>query len=147
MTHDTLNYAAKIRECGFRLTPQRELILDAVCEAGGHTTVEEIYDRLQAKASAINLATVYRALDFLCDMRLVVTAEINGHKVFEIAGLTPHHHLVCRICGRVERLEHQAVKELFDKLRRERGFKVDTDHLVLFGQCKDCLAQEKKGSE
>ena len=141
MSHQKLNYAAKIRERGFRLTPQRELILEAICEAGDHTTVEEIYTRLQARAPAINLATVYRTVDFLCDIGLVVAAEIEGQKLFEIAGETPHHHLVCHGCGQVERLDHETVADLFDKLDHERGFKVDMDHLVLCGLCQDCREQ------
>lgn len=138
VSHWKLNYASKIRQLGFRLTPQRELILDAICEGGGHTTLEEIYARLHDKAPAINLATVYRNLKFWCDMGIVVEAEIGGQKLYEIAGETPHHHLVCHRCGRVERLEHEMVANLFDELERERGFRVDMDHLVLCGLCRYC---------
>ncbi len=141
MSHDRLNYAEKIRERGFRLTPQRELILDAICEGGGHTSFDEIYAWVQAKAPAINQATVYRTLDFLCQMRLVVAADIGGCKVYEIAGLTPHHHLVCQTCGRVESLAHETVTGLFARIERERQFKVDMNHLVLFGLCQECLEQ------
>jgi Fur family ferric uptake transcriptional regulator len=138
MPHLRLNYATKIREQGFRLTPQRQLILDAICEGRGHTAFDEIYARVQAKATAINRATVYRTLHFLCDMGLVVAAEIQGQKVYEIAGERPHHHLVCRACGRVERFDGEMIRDLFDRLEREQQFKVDMDHLVLFGLCQDC---------
>jgi len=144
MSHNRLNYAAKIREGGFRLTPQRQLILDAVCEGGGHTTFDEIYARVRAKAPAINQATVYRALDFLCQMQLVVAANIGGSKVYEIATETPHHHLVCRLCNRVEPLDHEMMAGLFARLERERQFRVDTSHLVLFGLCQECWQQENQ---
>jgi len=142
MSHQSLDYATKIRERGFRLTPQRELILDAVCEGSGHTTFDEICARVHDKAKAINLATVYRTLDFLCGMGLIVTAEINDHRVYEIAGQQPHHHLVCRACGRVERLDHEMLEALLAKVERERGFKVDMGHMVLLGQCQDCRNRE-----
>jgi Fe2+ or Zn2+ uptake regulation protein len=142
MSHQKLDYAAKIREGGFRLTPQRELILNAICEGGGHTTLDEIYARVQAKAKAINLATVYRTLDFLCDMGLVVSAEIDGHKVYEIASQRPHHHLVCQKCGRVEGLKHEMVETLFTRIERERQFRVNMKHLVLFGICQDCCDEK-----
>ena len=142
MSHQKLDYATKIREGGFRLTPQRELILNAICEGGGHTTLDEIYARVQAKAKAINLATVYRTLDFLCDMGLVVSAEIDGHKVYEIASQRPHHHLVCQECGRVEGLEHEMVETLFARIEHERQFRVNMKHLVLFGRCQDCCDEK-----
>ena len=142
MSHQKLDYATKIRECGCRLTPQRELILDAVCEGGGHTTVDEIYARVRARSKAVNLATVYRTLGFLCDMELVVCAEIDGHRVFEIASARPHHHLVCRLCGGVERLDHEIFQTLFTQIERQRGFKVEMKHLVLFGLCQDCRNRE-----
>jgi Fur family ferric uptake transcriptional regulator len=143
MSHQRLNYAAKIREHGFRLTPQRELILDAVCEGHGHTTLDEIWARVHDKATAINLATVYRTLDFLRDMRLIVTADIHGHKVYEIAGQQPHHHLVCRACGRVERLDHETMEALFTRIEREQQFKADMDHVVLCGLCQDCRNRDQ----
>jgi Fur family ferric uptake transcriptional regulator len=143
MSHHRLNYATKIRERGFRLTPQREIILDAVCEGRGHTTFDEIYTRVQAKAPAINRATVYRTLDFLREMRLVVEADLGGgRKVYEIAGETPHHHLVCRACGRVEEFDQEMMESLFTRIERERQFEVDMDHLVLFGLCQECCNQK-----
>lgn len=138
MSHYTRDYARLMRERGFRLTPQRQFVLDAICEGGGHTTFEEIYARVQARSPAINRATVYRTLHFLCDLRLVVAATISGHTVYEIAGETPHHHLVCRECGRVEEMGHEVLRELLDRIERERQFAVDVDHLVLYGECKAC---------
>lgn len=139
MPHQNLDYAALMRERGFRVTPQRELILDAICEGGGHTTPEEIYQRVQARAPAVNRATVYRTLDFLCELRLVVAANIGGGRmVYEVAGEMPHHHLVCRTCGQVAQIGHETVKDLFVRIEREYQFTVDMDHLALFGLCQEC---------
>ena len=138
MTHTSQDYAGLIHERGFRLTPQRQFVLDAVCEGHGHTSAEEIHQRVQAKASAVNRATVYRTLDFLCELRLVVAAEIGGHTVYEIAGSEPHHHLVCLNCGLQEPLDHSMVKPFFAKISGETGFAVQTNHLALFGICHTC---------
>ena len=138
MSHHRWDYAALIREQGFRVTPQRELIMDAICEGEGHTTPDEIYGRVRAKTPHVNRATVYRNLDFLCEMRLIVAVQIGGHMYYEIAGDTPHHHLVCRNCNKVERISHDTVKALFDKVEREQRFMVDMDHLALFGLCHKC---------
>jgi Fe2+ or Zn2+ uptake regulation protein len=120
------------------VTPQRQLILDAICEGGGHTTPEEIYERVRARTPHVNRATVYRNLDFLCDLRLVVAAQIGGQMYYEIAGDTPHHHLICRRCNRVEEISHDVVRSLFAKIEREQQFTVDMDHLALFGLCQKC---------
>jgi Fe2+ or Zn2+ uptake regulation protein len=144
MTHHLLNYAARLRERGMRLTPQREMILDAICEGGGPTTFDEIYARLHAKSPAINQATVYRALKVFCDLDLVAAADLgDGKTVYEIASVTPHHHLVCRACGQVETIDQAALASLFAALEREQRFAPDVHHLVLFGYCRRCCPTRK----
>jgi Fur family ferric uptake transcriptional regulator len=142
MTQPTSNYAELMHERGFRNTLQRQFILDALSQGKGHTTAEEIVGRVQAKAAAVNRATVYRTLDFLCQQRLVVAANIGGQTVYEIAGKEPHHHLVCLNCGGQEPLEHSTVKPFFAKIKREYGFEVETNHLALFGLCRQCRAAD-----
>ena len=144
MPHHTFDYAALMRERGFRVTPQRQLILDAICEGGGHTTPDEIYARVHAKAPPINLATVYRNLDFLCEMRLVVAAQIGGHMYYEIAGEIPHHHLVCRKCNKVTQIGHETLKVFFDEIQRQQKFVIDMDHVTLFGLCSKCSRTKTK---
>jgi len=138
MTSQDSNYAALMHERGFRNTLQRQFILEALRESKGHTTAEEVVERVQAKAAPVNRATVYRTLDFLCEQRLVVAANIGGQTVYELAGEEPHHHLVCLNCGAQEPLEHGTVEPFFAKIERENGFVVQTNHLALFGLCRQC---------
>lgn len=142
--HNTLNYAEHLRAHGFRLTPQREMILDAVCEGGGPTALEEIVARVQAKSPAINLSTVYRALHFFIEMGLVVAADVDGRKVYEIAPGIPYHRLICRRCGRVIPLDHHEAETFLAHITERYGFIFDTHHLALSGLCRDCalLAEE-----
>ena len=142
MSHDRSECAAQMRGHGFRVTPQRMLLLDAICEGNGHTTLDEIYERVKAKAPGINQATVYRTLDFLCELRLVVSAEIEGHTVYEIASETPHHHLACRGCGSVQELTDFHFQELRYHLLKEHGFKADLDHMAITGLCAKCMESE-----
>jgi len=130
-----------MREHGFRVTPQRQLILDAICESGGHISPDAIYARAHAKAPALHRATVYRALDFLCEMRLVVAMRWGGRMYYEIAGEAPHHHLICRNCDRVEQIDHQTMKALLAPIEREHQFSIDMDHIAFFGLCKRCRAK------
>ena len=146
MCHDQLDYASRIRASGFRMTPQRQMILDAICASGGHTTFDEILARVQARAPALNRATVYRTLDFLCDLRLVVALELDGQTRYEIAGATPHHHLVCRACGQVQALDDALLDSVKKAVKRRHHFKVDMDHIALLGLCEYCQHEESKSS-
>jgi Fe2+ or Zn2+ uptake regulation protein len=138
MTHNKQNFAARIREEGYRFTPQRQLILDSLCSLGGHATVEQIYERVAATAPSINLATVYRTVSFLEELNLVVSAEIQGKTFYEIADATPHHHLVCRACGSVTQLADYHLHDLTEHLADEHDFRAELDHLVIRGLCRDC---------
>lgn len=138
MSHDKLNYIERIHEQGGRMTPQRQIILDAVCTIGHHTTANEIYERVHATTPAINRATVYRTLAFFCDLQIVVSAEIDGKTVYEIAESTPHHHLVCCQCGHVTMFANHHFDDLVQHLVEEHHFQPKLNHLTIPGLCAAC---------
>jgi Fe2+ or Zn2+ uptake regulation protein len=138
MSHKERGFTRRIRELGYRLTPQRQLILDTVCDIGDHATAAEICQRVQATAPAINRATVYRTLNFLCELRLLVSGEIAGKTVYELADPEHHHHLVCRSCGQVASLADHHFRELVAHLFEEHSFAADLDHLTISGLCACC---------
>jgi Fur family ferric uptake transcriptional regulator len=128
-----------IKQSGFRITPQRQIILDVLHEAGGHCTPEEVYQRVQSKSSAINRTTIYRTLEFLVRLGLVTTAHVQGNQViYELASEHPHHHLVCQQCDKVDMIDHTMVESMFANLENQSGYKINSDHLVLFGICPHC---------
>jgi Fur family ferric uptake transcriptional regulator len=110
-------------------------------------TPEAIYQWVAAQAPGVNRATVYRNLDFLCDRRLVVAARIGRETVYELAGLEPHHHLICRECSVTATLPNAAVQGFFREIHQAYAFSVDMDHLTLFGLCADCRAQPERLSK
>ncbi len=139
MSHNTLNYREAMRRRGYRVTPQRELILDCVCEAGRHTTLEDIYARARRRSPGVNLATVYRTLRFMADIGVVVTAESADHgTLYEIASQPSHHHLVCRACHREVQLDSEIFQPVFAAIERNQHFKIDRNHLTIHGLCKEC---------
>src|SRR5258707_15719401 len=138
MGDQRMDYGALLRRRGFRMTPQREVILEAISAGPGHTAFDEIFARVQARSPAMNRATLYRTLDFLRQQRLILSAEIGGQTVYEIAQDGPHHHLVCVNCGATEALPHAEVKPFFEQLERDHQFTVLTNHLALFGLCQNC---------
>jgi Fur family transcriptional regulator, ferric uptake regulator len=138
MTHDLLDYPARLRRDGYRVTPQRKEMLDAICRLGKHASTEQIIRTVQKTSPHLNRATIYRNLIFLRDRHLLVSAEIGGDTVFEISKLEPHHHLICRQCGQVTELSHDSVANLFDAIKKQWGFQAETDHITLEGLCLKC---------
>jgi Fur family ferric uptake transcriptional regulator len=87
----------------------------------------------------IDPSTIYRALDVLVEVGLVVVSEIaETGKIYKIAGAAQHHHLVCQSCGKVLTIQAEALAPLLNQLREYYGFEVRADHLSLPGFCADC---------
>ena len=145
MSHNNRDFAAEMRARGYRVTPQRQMILDAICASGGHVTPEEIYNRVHVLAPALSRATVYRNVEFLGELGLVVAIQIGGQTAYEIAGETPHHHLVCRRCGQQQALEHALVVPLARAVQQRHQFHVDVSHVALTGLCAQCARSEADG--
>ena len=144
MSHNQLDLATLLHNEGYRLTPQRQMVLDAVCEAAGHATAEQVYELVQKKSEAVNRATVYRTLKFLREMDLVVSTTLpDGGVEYELAGSKPHHHLVCHHCGMDYEIPDTLFSELVETIAEMYDFEVDTTHLSLYGTCAACLEEKK----
>lgn len=131
---------------GYRLTPQRQVILEAVRRAGDHVTPEQVYETVHAQQPAISRATIYRTLDFLCEQRLITAMHWGGQMYYEIAGETPHHHLICRTCGGLEEIDRALIELLIESTLKKHRFTIDMDHIALFGQCRQCASQNSRSA-
>lgn len=148
MSHHRLDWEQVLWARGHRVTPQRSLVLDAVCDAEGHsTTLGEIYAHVQRQDATVDRSTVYRALHLFVQLGIVVSTDAgDGEARFEIATPVPHHHLICRQCGRAQEIEGPELAESFGLIANRYGFRVTTEHLTLFGLCAECQAMEAAGS-
>jgi Fur family transcriptional regulator, ferric uptake regulator len=127
-----------LRAKGYRLTPQRQLVLDAVTELG-HATPEEAFSWVTERASGVNISTVYRTLELLEELGLVKHAHLShGAPTYHAAAAPEHVHLICRGCGVITEISPDAVAPLVEQLRRDQGFVADVSHLTVFGECKEC---------
>jgi Fur family ferric uptake transcriptional regulator len=143
MSHHT-GLVESVRGQGYRMTPQREMILDAI-HREGHVTADEIYQRVCAKTPAINLATVYRTLELLKALGIVTAIDTgDGCVHYELAGEQRHHHLVCEGCGYTLELDCDVLLPLERELLRRYGFVMNLNHLALFGTCPDCQKPKRK---
>lgn len=126
---------------GYRSTPQRQVVIDVLIEHNRHMTPDEVYAHVQKATPGINRATIYRTLNFLCELGMVTASDIYGQRVFEIAGEAPHHHLVCQRCGKTSELDGALVEAFFDAVDKAQQFRALNRHLVLHGLCADCRAE------
>jgi len=131
----------RLRSQGYRLTPQRQLVLEAVEELG-HSTPEDVLKHVQERASGVNASTVYRTLDVLERTGLVKHTHLgHGAATYHVATMPAHVHLVCRVCGGVQEVEPSAVATLVSVLDEQRGFETDVNHLTVFGRCAVCRTE------
>lgn len=137
----------RLRGSGYRLTPQRQLILRAV-EKLGHATPDEVLGEVRSQASAVNASTVYRTLEVLEELGLVRHAHLHDRApTYHSASDPEHFHLVCRNCHRVESVGPGVLQQLSHTLEQEHGFRIDLGHLAVFGTCVACEATEPSPHE
>jgi len=130
----------ELRARGYRVTPQRQLVLEAIKELG-HAAPDDICAKVQETASGVNISTVYRTLELLEGLGLVTHTHLgHGAPTYHLASEADHLHLVCRSCGRVIQVGTETAAGLSELLEREHGFETDVRHLTVFGTCRECRA-------
>lgn len=114
-------------------------ILELLESNDQHLKANEVYQHLHPRFPAVNRSTIYRALERLAHQRKVSVSDIGtGAAVYQKVTVGMHHHLVCQKCSQVQTIDHAAVGVFFEQIENHFGFKVDTNHLVLFGECAAC---------
>ena len=99
MHHYVKSSNETLRKRGYRLTPQRHMILSVIQEADGHLNIDQILERVQERNPYVSLSTVYRTLELLRELGLVRENHLPGEQPhYETAESAAHHHLVCRRC-------------------------------------------------
>jgi len=129
----------KLKNLGYRLTPQRLMIASAIENSHDHVSAEEIYSQVVAKYPNVNISTIYRTLELLEQLGLVTETDLGGGRVrYHPADKGHHHHLICQKCGAVIDLDEATLSPLRDALLRQYDFTADLRHLGIFGRCKKC---------
>ncbi|HOT91778.1 MAG TPA: Fur family transcriptional regulator [Anaerolineae bacterium] len=138
------HFVRQLHERGLRLTPQRELVLKVMHQLEAPATAEEIYARVHALSASVDISTVYRTLDLFREFNLVATFDPgDGIRRYEHLGVeAPHHHLVCRACGKVSQVALEELQPLIAHLAATSGFVADTVALTISGLCAACYARD-----
>jgi Fur family ferric uptake transcriptional regulator len=131
-------WEARLREQGFRITAQRQLVLESVNQLG-HGTPEEILSSVQKTASGVNLSTIYRTLEVLESVGLITHTHIgHGAPVYHSQDESPHIHLVCDDCTEVTSIPAASAAQFSLDLKETYGFTAHMTHMAVTGSCKAC---------
>ena len=134
-----LDIAGELSKQGYRLTPQRLMILSAIENSDDHISAEEIYSQVVARYPNVNISTVYRTLELLTRLGLATESDLGGGRVrYHPAEKGHHHHLVCQECGALIDLDESLLAPLKEALLREHNFVADLRHLAISGCCVNC---------
>ncbi|OEV08991.1 Fur family transcriptional regulator [Streptomyces nanshensis] len=137
----TTDWHSDLRARGYRLTPQRQLVLEAVDKLE-HSTPDDILAEVRRTAGGVNISTVYRTLELLEELGLVSHAHLgHGAPTYHLADRHDHLHLVCRDCTEVIEADLSVAGPFAERLLDAFGFDTDLKHFAIFGRCGKCSAQ------
>jgi len=134
----------QIRKAGYRVTPQRAVILETIAHMEGHRSAQEVFESASARLPGLNLATVYRSLDTLHHAGLIDLFSVSPDSMrFSLHDeANKHAHLLCKHCGVVIEVTFEPFDRLITDIERDLNFSIDSNHLSFQGTCQNCREAE-----
>lgn len=141
----------RLHSKSYKLTPQREATLRVLLEREeDHLSAEEVFLLVKEKAPEIGLATVYRTLELLSELKIVDKINFgDGVSRYDLRkeGVEHfHHHLVCIECGSVEEIIDDLLGDVEKIVEKNWGFEVKDHRLTFHGVCKQCQTSTVKSN-
>ncbi len=151
-SEDIRRITDKLRKSGYKLTPQRQAIVDILIDCiGKHLTVEEVFDLVKVRRPEIGLATVYRTIMLMNELDIVTRLDlIDGTARYELKRDDEnhtHHHLFCVKCSRVFEFMDDLLDPLEEEIEKEYHFKILNHSLKFYGICNECAKEEQMKEE
>jgi Fur family peroxide stress response transcriptional regulator len=127
----------KCRRQGFKITPQRLAIFDALHNNNNHPTAEMLYKEISRKYPTITLTTVYKTLDMLINMGEIVSLDINPERKHFDPRTELHHHIICEKCKQIMDV-FEVESEIKPPKEIENKFVLKGYHIDFYGICQKC---------
>ena len=124
-----------------RLTSQRQVILEELKKVTSHPTANEVYDMVRKRLPRIGLGTVYRNLDLLAEKGIIKKLEVGGEQKRFDGDTSPHYHIRCMQCNRVEDIFIERDMELEKNAASCCNYKILDHHVQFSGICSKCLPE------
>jgi Fur family peroxide stress response transcriptional regulator len=129
----------KLKEVGYKLTPQRLTILKIMSERTDHPNPDTIYSALKMQLPTTSPATVYKTLAILKKLNEVLEIQYsNERNRYDGINPLPHPHISCIKCHNFSDLNLMAYENLLEKMERQTGYKIHSMNLLIEGVCPDC---------
>jgi len=124
-----------------RFTSQRKVILEELKKVKSHPTVNEIYNMVRKRLPRIGFSTLYRNLDLLAKLGIIRKLEVNGEQKRFDGNISPHYHICCIICKRIEDIFIKVDRELEKSAASCCDNKILDHHIQFSGICSNCLSK------
>jgi Fur family ferric uptake transcriptional regulator len=140
----TASIKKKLNSRGWRMTPQREKILEVFqhLPQGDHLSAEELHKQLIELGESISLSTIYRSVKLMTKMRVLRELELaEGHKHYELNHPYPHHHhhIVCIQCNKTLEFQDDSILKHSLKQCEKEDFQLIDCQLTVMTICKEAI--------
>lgn len=130
--------ATLLRQHGLHVTAQRLAVLRAV-STHPHTTADGVAEFATAEIGAISRQAVYDALTVLVEKGVLRRIEPSGSPaLYETRVADNHHHLICRVCGRVADVDCAIGSAPCLTPSDDMGYDIDEAEVIYWGRCPEC---------
>lgn len=133
----------KLRESGYKITPQRLAIVKILAKSEGHPSAETIYDQIKTDFPTMSLATVYRNILLIKSIGEVLELGFpDGSNRYDGNKPYPHPHVICIKCKKIVDPDLDSMDLLKKEVAEETDFQILNHRLDFFGICRDCRAEK-----
>ena len=132
----------RIRERGYRLTRQRQVVLEELSSVDTHPRADQIYQMVRRRIPNVSFGTIYRNLKTLEELGLIAEIQYGTRSSRFDANVASHHHFVCRKCEKIIDVDAIPAPDFESSGLRQMGYQVQEYQLQLVGLCPSCKKRE-----
>ncbi len=135
---------AKLKENGYKITPQRLEIVSVLAGEKKHLTVEDIHTRISKRYPNLSPDTVYRNVNMLARLNILTRVDFGDGKArYKLVECDGHkHYLICLGCGSSEEMDFCPLDFIDSRSIREKKFDIKRHCFEIYGYCWTCRQKE-----
>ena len=135
------------KKYGLSFTPLRRQVLELVWSSHGPIGAYELLDKLRVSRGNAEPPTVYRALEFFIENRLI--HRIESLNAYVGCGDPARRHggqfLICRDCKSIAELDDVAIDRAVNRRAGALGFEAEQQTVEVVGLCSVCSGEARNG--
>ena len=133
-------FKKNVSKIGLKNSIQKDYILKTLYFSTEHLTAEEISNKIKQNYNvSIGIATVYRAMKFFSDLKLVNQLDIADSAIRYELNISEHHdHLICTSCGKIIEFRDDLIEQTQTKIAEINNFILKVHIMTIYGLCENC---------